>query len=55
MSTTETPLILRPSAATFSQRIIAAAIILLFFYYAAGVVITLSLVHAPRLFPRSRR
>ncbi len=43
MSTIETPPILRPGAATFSQRIIAAAIILLFFYYAAGVVITLLL------------
>ncbi len=43
MSTTESPLILRPAATNFSQRIIAAAIILLFFYYAAGVVITLLL------------
>ena len=43
VSTTESPLVISPSASNFAQRLVAGAIILVFLYYAAGVVITLLL------------
>ena len=43
MSTTESSLVISPSASNFAQRLVAGAIILVFLYYAAGVVITLLL------------
>ena len=43
MSTTESSLVISPSASNFAQRLVAGAIILVFLYYAAGVVITVLL------------